>query len=138
MRVYKNLFGDGSKINANEIVYKQNDFVKTIPELFEWSRAKAILQNGWTGDLYYGKNDILRLVYLQGEIRAGNTSAGTLITSIPESFAPSKLYAFPVYSTTRGQVYLGIYVTTKGQILIRSPAAGVELGSIHINGLWRI
>lgn len=138
MRVYKNLFGDGSKINANEIVYKQNDFVKTIPELFEWSRAKAILQNGWTGDLYYGKNDILRLVYLEGLIHAGDTSAGTIVTSIPESFAPNNSYAFPVYSESRGQVYLGIYVTASGNMRIRTPAAGAELGNTHINALWRI
>lgn len=82
----------------------------------------ATLQNGWTGNLKYRKNQIGQ-IEIAGYVHPGTTAWGTIIATLPAGYYdPSMVSPFLMYSDI-GRVYTGIVLTGNGEIAAYSPYA---------------
>lgn len=103
----------------------------TIPSATQPNWITATLQNGWTGALQYRKNQIGQ-IELNFNITPGTITAGTVITTLPEGYRPSRVVVVPVYNGTSSAVGAYIVVGTSGNIIV--PTNGGITGSSNYNG----
>ena len=81
----------------------------------------ATLQNGWTGTLQYSKDD-LGYLWLRGAITSGVITNGTVISTLPEGFRPSRITPILAYRSDGSGGYggvMGLFVGTSGAIAVR-------------------
>lgn len=85
-------------------------------------------QNGWTGTLYYRKNQA-ELIEIQGNVTAGTRTAGTVIAVFPEGYRPSRYTPIESYITSLSKVINGLVLTNdSGELRIYAPAT-TDIGS---------
>ena len=102
---------------------------------------EAVLQNGWTGKLYYSKND-LGLVWLRGYIRPGELTENTIIATMPADYAPlSRSVPIPIFRSARprrGVVGLSLNEVSNQIITLSEMAETFSEGQyIYINILYQ-
>jgi len=83
---------------------------------------QAVLQNGWTGELYYMKND-MGLGFIWGKMDVGVTDSGTIVTTLPADFRPKNHHPFLAYNTYTNSAISGLYLSRSLNIYLRNPAA---------------
>lgn len=133
MRVLKNLFGDGSKINAEEIAVQRSGAVKTLKDAVlksgDW--IDGALYYGWAGTFKYKKTDDGQVAF---KIQAvpGTKGWGNAIGEFPAGYAPTVFTPFNIFMEN-GMTIEGASVNPDGTIRLYNPAVGEAY-----SGLWYI
>ena len=83
----------------------------------------ATLQNGWTGNLFYRKNQLGQLEIQFASLKAGTVADFTTITTFPVNFRPGANAPITVYCDSTGESVAGIVVLSAGELKIRTPAS---------------
>ena len=83
---------------------------------------QAVLENGWTGELYYMKND-MGLGFIWGKMDVGVTDSGTIVTTLPADFRPKNHHPFLAYNTYTLSAIGGLFLSRSLNIILRNPAA---------------
>lgn len=97
----------------------------------------AVLEKGWTGNLYYSKND-LDLAHIRGELIAGEVSPVSQIAVLPIAYIPKQNQALGMIVVGQS-VYTGAVINQYSQIQIRKPASeNIQTGDkIQINMIYQ-
>lgn len=82
----------------------------------------ATLKNGWSGELYYSKNDI-GLVWLRGTIKTSNVDFNLPITHLANGYFNGFNGVFLPGWSADGRTYIGIVIRADGGVFINYPAA---------------
>ena len=83
----------------------------------------AVLQNGWTGTIYFTKND-LGQVFIQASITQGIKTKGTTICTMPVGYRPKATgITTTAYSSVNAEIYAGFVLKSDGGLIITSPAS---------------
>ncbi|GEM_PF-2956585 len=82
--------------------------------------AVLTLQNGWSGNLYFGKNQLNQLILAAAWLIPGTTAWGTTIGILPAGYRPLYNTPIDIYHTT-GKVVKGLVVLSDGKIAIYNP-----------------
>ena len=94
-------------------------------------------QNGWTGTLYYRKNQIEQLE-IQGTLTAGTLTAGTTIATMPEGYRPSRYSPIEFYVASLSKVVNGLVLANDtGVLRIQAPAT-TELSAGNIISICKV
>lgn len=82
--------------------------------------STATLQSGWTGVVYFGKNQLNQLILATSNLVKGTTAWGTLICTVPNFSSP---YNTPIpFYCTDGITIDGIVLLGTGELRIYAPA----------------
>lgn len=120
------VFGPGAGDTYTRI--KQNDGIWTAWQKIATNKQTdwiaATLQNGWTGNFYYRKNNIGQLEIMFGQITAGTVADYTTITTFPIGFRPESSSPIVVYNDSTGESMAGfVVISATGDLKIRVPAS---------------
>ena len=105
------------------------------PVLEAPSWITAVLQNGWahgTGGLQYFK-DSMGIVNLHGEVKDGTTTSGTIITTLPEGYRPTKIISIPVIRANSTSV-TPMNLNTDGTLKV---FGNIEAGTFRVYTTFR-
>lgn len=94
-------------------------------------------QNGWTGTLYYRKNQA-ELIEIQGNLTVGTLTAGTVIATMPEGYRPSRYSPIESYVSSLSKVVNGLVLANDtGALRVHAPAT-TELSAGNVISICKV
>lgn len=80
----------------------------------------ATLQNGWTGNIYYRKNQIGQLE-IQGVIVAGTLAANTIIATLQSGYEVVRITPIVYVDTTKAKIANGLMLNQSRELRVYAP-----------------
>jgi len=96
---------------------------------------EATLENGWTGNLKYRRNQIGQLE-ISAKVTAGTAAANTVIATLPDGYRPSQYTPVDMFNITAGgMVNTPVFVHIDGRISLRSALVSGNLYHFMVVGV---
>ena len=119
----------------NDIRQSINTLVANKANKVQDNWIEATLENGWTGNLKYRRNQIGQLE-ISAKVTAGTAAANTVIATLPDGYRPSQYTPIDMFNITAGvMVNTPVFVHTDGRISLRSTLVSGNLYHFMVVGV---